>query len=196
MLGDTGLLVSSLYDSSPLKKYDLGIIPHYVDKNDVRFVELQKNINNSIILDVQSDTGFFLKELSQCRYVISTAMHPLIACDALGIPNMWCFLPNANQVDMTFKFLDYYSAFGINMKPYVLDKAGLQRNIIKIVKDRYCVPAIKVKELCSKLEEARVRMICDMKKDVIEDAKVKFYLIADRAERKIIKRNLMCNWCK
>lgn len=170
VLGDIGLLVRHLIPDKPiLKKYDLGIVPHYVDENDIRFMRLAERCSCSKILSVHNNPRIFIEELLECRYVISTAMHPLIACDALRIPNIWAFLPDANQVDMSVKFNDYYSAFGLRKKALVLSEEILQENIIDLIKATYDITEEMVEKKIDELENAFMRMRNDMHKDFMLD---------------------------
>ena len=119
VLGDMGLLSSYLLDDSSEEKiFDMGICPHYADRNNVIFKKIQEKIPNSIILDTLQSPVDFMKKLSQCKTIISTGLHPLIAADSLGIPNMWVRV--SDKTTTLFKFRDYYSVFGENITPYYL----------------------------------------------------------------------------
>ena len=88
VLGDAGLLASYLIDKTKIKiKYDLGIVPHYADSQNPIFKQILNDIPNSVILNPCVGVKKFLKNLCECKCVISTSMHPLIACYALRIPN-------------------------------------------------------------------------------------------------------------
>jgi hypothetical protein len=113
VLGDPGLLCKHLIDNTNvIKKYRLGIIPHYVDKTNRYISEIQANNPNSKIIDIQQEPYAFLKEISQCDTVVSSAMHGLIAADSLNIPNIRLILSD-KLTGGDFKFNDYYSVFGI-----------------------------------------------------------------------------------
>lgn len=170
VLGDLGLLSDRLLPSFEIKKkYNLGIVPHYVDYGDPRFIEMRDRIPNSIIISTHTDPRYFVQQLMQCKCVISTAMHPLIACDALRIPNIWAFLPNANQVDMSFKFNDYYSAFDIQKDAFVLDNNGLNSNVIKLIKETYDITDTMIYNKKRELNNSLLKMIRDIKSDVGKD---------------------------
>ncbi len=119
-LGDLGLLASFLIDNDiKNKKYNLGICPHYAEKDNPIFQNILKNNPNSIIIDTQQNPMEFLKQLSSCRAIISTGMHPLIAADSLNIPNIWCRI--SEKTTTIHKYQDYYSIFSIETpKPYYL----------------------------------------------------------------------------
>lgn len=117
VLGDAGLLASMLVDSKKITPvYELGIVPHYGDKSSPVFQKILKEVPRSVLLDPTVSPIEFLKNLCQCRTVISTAMHPIIACDALRIPNLWIRLHNSAATE--YKFYDYYSVFGLKPEPF------------------------------------------------------------------------------
>ena len=133
--GDGGLLCAELLDKPYQKKYAVGIVAHAQEKKNPIFKELLKEIPNSVMIDIQTNPIEFLKHLSQCETVISTAMHALIAADSLRIPNLWVRLnENDCQTEM-FKFYDYYSAFGIKKSPYSIYKVN--KNIEQVIISEY-----------------------------------------------------------
>ena len=109
VLGDLGLLASYLLPEEKSEKiYDLGICPHYHDKGNPIFQEIQKKYPNSIILDTQTDPIEFVKKLSQCKCIISTGLHSLVCADSLGIPNLWCRISETTTTTTPHKYKDYY----------------------------------------------------------------------------------------
>jgi hypothetical protein len=114
-LGDPGLLMNRIIKPSKQKKYDLGIIAHFHDASLPVFKAIQKNIKNSIIIDVKSDPYSFIKIMTQCRAIISTAMHPIIVADSYQIPNLW--ITTGNDKISSYKWDDYYSVFDKDKAP-------------------------------------------------------------------------------
>jgi len=112
VVADPGLLAGRLIDTSDIeKKYELGIIPHYVDKNNPLLKKIK--IENSVMIDIQQQPEIFMKKLAECKYVIASAMHGLIAADSLGIPNVRMVLSD-KIIGGDYKYNDYYSAFGLD----------------------------------------------------------------------------------
>ena len=110
-VGDPALLIPKIFDVSGIKKkYKLGIIPHYVDRNSPLLQKIK--IKNSVILDVADNTNNFVKNVAECEAIISSAMHGLICADSLLIPNVRMILSD-KITGGDYKFDDYYSAFGI-----------------------------------------------------------------------------------
>lgn len=144
-MGDFGLLACKLLDDMPEKKYDVGICPHYTYKNHPIFQNLLKEIPNSTFLDTEDDILEFIKKLAQCKTVISTGMHPLIAADSLGIPNIWATILGFENTYTRFKIPDYYSALGIK-NPRPIDLRYEKIDLEYIIKN-YKVERKKVLEI-------------------------------------------------
>lgn len=154
-LGDPGLLASKLIkEPRKSKKYKLGMIPHYVDKNNDIFQKINTNIANSVIIDVQADPIDVINQISECEVVISTAMHGLIVADSLGVPNQWCVCSD-KLTGGSYKFYDYYSVFDMkNVIPIDLNSTDLTEDIITSIFDNYSVCQNKVANIQDKLIEA------------------------------------------
>lgn len=114
-LGDPGLLMNKIIKGSRKKKYDLGIVPHFHDQNSELILGVTKNIPNSIVLNVKSDPVKFIKKLTQCKAIISSAMHPVIVADSYGIPNI-CATTGNEKISL-YKYRDYYSSLGVSTPP-------------------------------------------------------------------------------
>ena len=111
-LGDPALLTPRLFPNiRPKHGKKIGIIPHYVDRGNQLFRKRIRLTNTPhVILDVSDPPERFLSELVECGLVLSTAMHPLICADALGIPNRH-IVAGSGIVGQDYKFHDYYSAY-------------------------------------------------------------------------------------
>lgn len=115
-LGDLGLLSNSLLDTTPEKKYDLGIVPHFRDINHPLFWDIYKKYQpHCCFINVQDSPEKVVFEIAQCRKIVSTSLHGLIVADSLSIPNMWLENPYVRYEkacqEYRFKYEDYYSAF-------------------------------------------------------------------------------------
>jgi pyruvyltransferase len=119
VLGDPGLLVSFIFPKKVEKKWDLGIIPHFMDKNE-SIVEIWKSRfgTNVKFIDVQQTPEKVISDIKQCRHIVSSSLHGLITSDAFNIPNIM-FTIRGNEKrpkNDDYKFKDYYSSLGINLK--------------------------------------------------------------------------------
>lgn len=141
-VGDPGLLISRFFDAAKVtKKYKLGIIPHYVDKNNILLNKIK--VSNSVVLDIQLAPEEFIYQLAQCEAVISSAMHGLIAADSLGIPNIRMILSD-EILGGDYKFNDYYSALGISHHQKIdLRKCSFDENdLAKLLKNYSVSPSV------------------------------------------------------
>lgn len=149
VLGDPGLLVSKLFDMSKIeKKYELGIIPHYVDANSPLLKNIQ--VKNSIVIDVTAPVEQTLILIASCKHIISSAMHGLIVADSFGIPNIRMELSNA-IAGGDYKFRDYYSALDMDLPDKILMTQDTKITDTKFISDNYKVPQNKVQEICKEL---------------------------------------------
>lgn len=109
-LGDPGLLAARWWEGRPRprKRYTLGVIPHYVDKNHPILNHL-KTAGSICLIDVLWPVEDVIRTVQECEFILSSSMHGLIVSDAFGIPNRRLRLSAGLISD--YKFEDYYSAF-------------------------------------------------------------------------------------
>lgn len=110
--GDGGLLASLLIEKPIQKKYTVGIIPHFKEKNEPQFKRLLEKYNKSVLIDLSDDPLEVIKTIGECEFILSSSLHGLIVADSFGIPNMRLVCTNKLLGD-GFKFDDYYSSFNI-----------------------------------------------------------------------------------
>jgi pyruvyltransferase len=137
VLGDPGLLVDKLLKRRQNKKYVVGFVPHYVDKNDPVLKEISERFPDKIAnIDIQQDPISVIKEIDKCEYILSSSLHGLITADSLGIPNAWILLSN-KVLGKGFKFKDYASALNIKLEPNPLSG---NENINDLINLTHLVP--------------------------------------------------------
>ena len=116
-LGDPGLLASLMSERcTPSNCKRLGIIPHYLDKENKRLSAFLQN-KSSKIIDVYDHPEKVISEIRGCDFIISSSMHGLIISDAFGIPNIRAAF-REEDLD-SYKIKDYYSIYNID-KPSLL----------------------------------------------------------------------------
>ncbi len=118
VLADPGLLAPKIVPAQG-KRWDVGIVPHYVDEKEPVFQRMKKVYPNSVIIDVGADPKTVLRQISQCRTVFSTSLHGIITADAYNIPNCWCEVSD-RILGNGYKYHDYFSSFGTDREPFDL----------------------------------------------------------------------------
>ena len=111
--GDPALLLPLIYPPCLLKKYHIGIIPHY-SEYDIPHVMAFRNSHPEILcikMRGYSSWQEVIDQIVSCDYIISSSLHGLIVSDAYGIPNVFAKFSNLVEGG-TFKYRDYFS--GVN----------------------------------------------------------------------------------
>lgn len=112
VFADPGLLVSKIYSFKYIKKkYHIGIIPHYVDEDDIRDRYKDYHIISMRTTDVQ----MVCREIMECDIIISSSLHGIIFSHSLGVPAYHIEL-NSLQDGDNFKFKDYYTSYDRNIE--------------------------------------------------------------------------------
>jgi pyruvyltransferase len=106
--GDPALLLPLFCDENK-KKHDIGIVPHYVDYQHV----LETYPNYKVINVLNENPLAVAKEISECRSIISSSLHGIIAANAYGIPAAWVKYSNRVKGD-DVKFKDYFYSIGVD----------------------------------------------------------------------------------
>ena len=100
VLGDLGLLASRIWPKQPIK-YNIGVVRHYVDKDDYPYAD--------IVIDATEPAETVINKISSCRVILSSSLHGLIVADSYGIPNMR--IARDDVITGNWKWLDYKTAF-------------------------------------------------------------------------------------
>lgn len=143
--GDPAMLLPLFYTPAQVvKKHRIGLIPHYVDKDnaivqrlarnsDVHCIDILLPRNRSLRLNIERYWRQWIDDLCSCECVVSSSLHGLIIAEAYGIPTLWAkFSDNINGND--FKYYDYYKSF--NTPPQIIDfRYELNVNIEFILKN-------------------------------------------------------------
>jgi pyruvyltransferase len=116
--GDPALLLPLFYDPEVEPQYDVGLIPHILDKGHP-WIERQRTHAGALVIDVQGDVWGFVRAVKACRTILSSSLHGLICADAYGVPNAWVQL-SGQLPGGDFKFRDYRLSIGAGEKRAVL----------------------------------------------------------------------------
>jgi pyruvyltransferase len=111
VFGDPVLLFPRLYPRPYVgARFELGIIPHYADK-DALWVRQFDGSRRVKVIDVQQEVFSFIDQVCDCAAIISSSLHGVICADAYGIPSLWIKLSD-RVVGNGFKFRDYMWSVG------------------------------------------------------------------------------------
>lgn len=110
VFGDPALLLPEYYAPEAVKVYRLGIIPHFVDYDDV--VKKYGSQPDTLIIDVAQPVEKVIDDIRSCDATVSSSLHGLIISHVYGIDCAWVQFSDRLEGDDT-KFLDYLAAGGI-----------------------------------------------------------------------------------
>lgn len=108
--GDPALLLPRFYNPDVTKRYSVGIIPHYIDKEH-HLLDQYRQDPQVLILDIESGLKGFVTAVKSCEIILSSSLHGLICADTYGVPNAWIMLSD-DVVGQGFKFRDYRLSIG------------------------------------------------------------------------------------
>ena len=137
--GDGGLLVDRWIGKIPPKKYRIGIIPHYKEKESPIVSEMRNKYSDSVIIDLGKKPIDVVKEIASCETILSSSLHGLIVADSFHIPNKHILLYpyGERMLGDGFKFADYYSSYGL--KDNCLDVNTSNWPTIQSIIEDYCI---------------------------------------------------------
>lgn len=148
-LADAGLLSNLFVEGIPEKECDVGIIPHFSQKDEPWFRELKNSFSSACIIDIQQEPAVVINQIARCRCILSSSLHGLIFADGLGIPNLH-ILGEQTLKGGNFKFEDYYSSFGCQDDPWILEKGF---PTVEDIRSRYRISFAEVQKKQKQLLE-------------------------------------------
>ena len=147
-VGDPGLLASHVFPiKNVVKKFRVGLIPHYADVAEPIFHFLLKRLKNVTLINIFDPPEIFLAKISECDVVLSSAMHGIVAADSYGIPNIWLRISD-NLTGGDYKFKDYYSVYSLAPRYLILSEAlSLSDSDIDKIIEQYSIQQLKVRQI-------------------------------------------------
>ena len=129
------MCIRDSFDPHISKRYDVGIVPHYEDKNHpwVDRVGADPSVR---IIDVTGDVFDFVREIKSCDIIIASSLHGLICADAYGVPSLWMELSD-KVVGEGFKFRDYFASVGREVDAPVRPSVTTPLSRIVMKADKY-----------------------------------------------------------
>lgn len=108
-IGDPGLLADELVTVE--KRHDLGIVPHWSDRDLEHRPEFKKY--HPLIIRPESNPLDVLRKIGSCRKIVSSSLHGIIVADAFGIPRRTEMTARFATEGGSFKFRDYNASVGV-----------------------------------------------------------------------------------
>ncbi len=160
VLGDPGLLLKRIFPQIAKEpRYDVGIILHIADAGFPVMEHIRLRKLTWKRLDITLPPEEFVRQLCECRFILSSAMHGLIAADAMGIPNRHILL-GERVVGGSYKFRDYYSAYTqVPYEPIALEGRTLRDEDIMQLQEEYAVPPEEVEAISERLMQALGKLL-------------------------------------
>jgi pyruvyltransferase len=113
--GDPALLCPWIYSSDKKKRYRLGLVPHYVDKENPIIRRLAADSGVTVI-NIEDGLLPVIEAINECESIAASSLHGLVVADAYGIPSTWLKLYDG-IIGGEFKFLDYFASINKRMQP-------------------------------------------------------------------------------
>lgn len=134
--GDPALLLPYYYSPKKnVKRYKLGIVPHY---EDYYKDELQKFKNDRDVLVVKmfdySKWTDVIDQICSCDYIVSSSLHGLVVAEAYKVPNLWVEImePISGDASKRFKFHDFFLSLGMDrIAPYIINDNTTKEDLLK-----------------------------------------------------------------
>ena len=132
--GDPAIFLPFIYKREKLKKYKLGIIPHYIDYNLGNVQEFVAGNSDVAIINMKNYERWqdVVDLICSCEFIASSSLHGIIISDSYNVPNIWIRLSNMVKGG-DFKFLDYLEGCGRNVNSSPLDFSGKEINYALII---------------------------------------------------------------
>jgi len=131
--GDPALLFPLFYKpKNNIKKYKLGIIPHFIDqKSD--FIQNIKQDPNIFIINIKAGVYKVINQINCCEAIVSSSLHGIIAADAYKIPSMWIKISN-KVTGEGFKFADYFKTYDDrSTEPFITNEQTSYKDLINSI---------------------------------------------------------------
>ncbi len=120
---DPAILLSRYFKVDHISKYDVGIIPHYIDKEKLKNVNIINEGLTYTIIDIEDSIENVINQITKCKYIFSSSLHGIITANSYDIPACWIKLSD-KVVGGGFKFHDYYLSLELNnIQPYIIESS-------------------------------------------------------------------------
>lgn len=69
------------------KRYELGVIPHCKEQDEPEFAALVQEHENSLLIDITLPPVEVLRQIAQCKLILSSSLHGLFSLTPSGVPS-------------------------------------------------------------------------------------------------------------
>lgn len=142
LYGDPGILASLIYPKVIKKKYSLGIIPHDIDLDYARSLNLDSSIK---IISPRQSPREVAKQIKECQNIASSSLHGLVFADSFIIPNIHIKFGN-KLIGGNHKFKDYYLGMNSQYEFVNYNSSLTKEDIISKCKIRFDLDFIQEKQ--------------------------------------------------
>jgi len=145
--GDPGMLLPSVYTPRrSSNRFDIGVMPHYHDKDAMRVSD-----SSVLFIDVQDpDWRATLDRVVSCDVLVTSSLHGIIVADAYGVPVVWVQPTNAIKGGQ-FKFRDYFE--GTDREGHL---SNWKHGLAKLVDEAEASPTLDLSGLLRPQDSAAV----------------------------------------
>ena len=127
------------------------MIPHCKEQDEPEFAALVQEHENSLLIDITLPPVEVLRQIAQCKLILSSSLHGLIFSDALRVPSYHIVVTDKLRGD-GYKFDDYYSCFGVEHRFCNLQTQKLPP--LESLYDQYAITDAQIKEKQRQLHES------------------------------------------
>lgn len=160
--GDPALLLPFFIKKTIKKQFEIGIIPHYVDYEDV-LSQFRDDPNVKVINLITDDIIKTTKEILECKQIISSSLHGVIVSHAYQIPALWVKFSNKLSGD-NIKFYDYLESLNLNyLKEFYLDLEVINIDVFRSLLNENQSILLPTKEILKKRQDGLLES-CPFKK--------------------------------
>jgi pyruvyltransferase len=110
VFGDCAIFFAAMLPARRNPIYDLGIIQHI---REVGIIPLPPDCDatSTTFIDIGAGLNEVINQIVQCRRIVSSSLHGIIAAHVYGVPASWVKFSNLPKTN-GFKFRDYWASVG------------------------------------------------------------------------------------
>lgn len=164
LLGDTGLLMSLVFPEPVKKKYELGIVPHFVDLDSEWLNRWKERFGQSVLfISPLQSVENVIKQIKSCKAIAGSSLHGLVVADSYHIPSLRVISRTTMPLKrFDYKYIDYYSAFGMEDTP-VLEVTGSE-TLDQLIGHTITMPVEEIDQIISYLDSAMQQITSQFKR--------------------------------